>query len=340
MALTFTKAVRKQARLRLALTGPSGSGKTYSALLMASGIGGRIAVIDTERSSASLYSHLCEFDTLDLAPPYTPEAFIEAVTAAEKAGYTTLIIDSITHEWNGIGGCLELVDEIAKAKYKGNSWSAWNDITPRHRTFLDKLMQSPLHIIATMRSKTETAQVEENGRKRVAKLGMKSEQRDGTEYEFTIVLDLVHDGHYATASKDRTGLFSGDPKPIDIATGKRIVDWLNSGEPLKPEPPKQESDPGLITPKAGAMDRVKPDRIDMVNEYVMRLREAFMAEDGLSAAELTSEIQDADEKVAVWSQLDSAARSFIKKAMAEAAPKWTPTPEEAAAIAAKEKAEG
>ena len=222
--MKFTKATRKQAKLRLALTGPSGSGKTYSALLMASGMGGKIAVIDTERSSASLYSHLVEFDALDLAPPYTPERFIQAIEAAEEAGYDILVVDSITHEWSGVGGCLELVDEVARSKYKGNSWSAWNDITPRHRSFLDKMMASNLHIIATMRSKTDTAQVDEGGRKRVVKLGMKSEQRDGAEYEFTIVLDLVHDGHFATASKDRTGLFSGDPKPISAETGQRVAE--------------------------------------------------------------------------------------------------------------------
>lgn len=232
--MQFTKAVRKKARLRLALTGPSGSGKTYSALLLAKGIGGRIAVIDTEHDSASLYAGLPEmpeFETLNLAPPFTPERFTEAVAAAEAAGFEVLILDSITHEWNGSGGCLELVDEIARAKFKGNSWSAWNEVTPRHRDFLDALLRSPLHIIATMRSKTETAQTEENGRKKVVKLGMKSEQRDGFEYEMTVVLDLVHDGHYATATKDRTGLFTNaDPKPITEATGQALLQWLDDGE--------------------------------------------------------------------------------------------------------------
>lgn len=315
--MKFQKATRKQAKLRLALTGPSGSGKTYSALLMASGMGGKIAVIDTERSSASLYSHLVEFDALDLAPPYTPERFIQAIEAAEEAGYDILVVDSITHEWSGVGGCLELVDEVARSKYKGNSWSAWNDITPRHRSFLDKMMASNLHIIATMRSKTDTAQVDEGGRKRVVKLGMKSEQRDGAEYEFTIVLDLVHDGHFATASKDRTGLFAGDPKPISAETGQRVIDWLNSGEPLQPEAPKAES--GGITPTAGATDRIDPDRREMVSRYVDALRDACERQDGLAAAQLTSEIQDADEKTAVWSLLNSGERSFIKKALKEAA---------------------
>lgn len=227
--MKFEKAIRMKAKLRLALTGPSGSGKTHGALQIAKGIGGRIALIDTEAGSASLYSHMAEFDVLELEPPYAPERFIEAVKLAEQAGFHVLIIDSITHEWNGVGGCLELVDQIAKAKYRGNAWSAWAEITPRHRAFLDALMRSPLHVIATMRSKTETAQVEENGRKKVAKLGMKAEQRDGAEYEFTTVLDLVHEGHFAVASKDRTGLFGGDPAPIDEETGRRLLAWLEEG---------------------------------------------------------------------------------------------------------------
>lgn len=230
--MKFTKAARKKAKLRLAITGPSGAGKTYSALLIAKGIGGSIAVIDTEHESASLYADMPgmpEFDSLNLAPPYNPERFVEAIEAAEAAGYNVLIIDSLSHEWSGKGGCLELVDEIARAKYKGNSWSAWNDITPRHRQLLDALLRSQLHIIATMRSKTETAQTEENGRKKVVKLGMKAEQRDGSEYEFTTVLDLVHDGHFALASKDRTGLFNGDPKAVTEDTGRMLLNWLENG---------------------------------------------------------------------------------------------------------------
>lgn len=229
--MKFTKATRQKARLRLALTGPSGSGKTWGALLLAQGLGGKIAVIDTERESASLYSHLTDFDTLNLAAPFTPERYIEAIKAAEEAGYDTLIIDSITHEWSGVGGCLEEVDRIARAKYKGNSWSAWNDVTPRHRALLDAILHSPMHVIVTLRSKTETAQTEgPNGKKQVVKLGMKAEQRDGFEYEMTVVLDLIHDGHFAAATKDRTGLFSdSSPAPISVETGAALKEWLETG---------------------------------------------------------------------------------------------------------------
>lgn len=255
--MQFLKAMRKKAKLRLALTGPSGAGKTYGALQIAVGIGGKIALIDTEKGSASLYAHLAEFDVLELDPPYTPERFVEAVKAAEGAGYDILIIDSITHEWSGVGGCLELVDELSRARYKGNSWSAWNDITPRHRGFLDALLRSPMHIIATARSKTETAQTEENGRKKVVKLGMKAEQRDGVEYEFTTVLDIVHDGHYAIATKDRTGLFAdSDPKKITPDTGKTLLNWLESGEAVEP----------TQTPAAGMHDVAIADHLTAIND--------------------------------------------------------------------------
>ena len=127
----FHKAIRAKSKLRLAISGPSGSGKTYGALMVAKGLGGSIAFIDTERGSASLYSDLVDFDVAEINPPYTPERFIEAIKGAEKAGYNTIIIDSITHEWNGAGGCLTLVDQIAGAKFKGNTWSAWNVVTPK-----------------------------------------------------------------------------------------------------------------------------------------------------------------------------------------------------------------
>lgn len=239
--MKFEKATRKKARLRLALTGPSGSGKTMAALMIAKGLGGRVAVLDTEHGSASLYAEPItlangtqfdppEFDALELTAPYSPERYIEAIRAAAQAGYDTLIIDSTTHEWSGSGGCLEINDTVAAAKFRGNSWSAWNETTPRHRAFIDAMLQAPMHIIATGRSKTETAQTEENGRKKVVKLGMKTEQRDGFEYEFTAVLDLVHEGHYAIASKDRTGIFTGgDPKPISLETGQRLSAWLEHG---------------------------------------------------------------------------------------------------------------
>jgi hypothetical protein len=232
----FVKAVRKQAKLRLALTGPSGSGKTYSAILMAKGFGGKVAVIDTEHGSASLYCHLLDFDVMELTAPYSPERYIAAIQEAEKAGYDVLIIDSISHEWNGTGGMLQINEQVAQAKFRGNTWSAWSESDPRHRKFIDAMLQSNMHVIVTMRSKTETAQEkdERTGKTKIQQLGMKAEQRDGIIYEFTTVLDIVHNGHYATATKDRTGIFLGDPQVITPDTGRTLLAWLETGaEPTK-----------------------------------------------------------------------------------------------------------
>jgi hypothetical protein len=243
MTISIRKARRSATKLRILLTSPSGGGKTFGALLLAKGLGGRTVVIDTEEGSSDLYDELHEFDVIDLKPPFTPERYVEAISAAEAAGYEIIIVDSVTHCWSGKGGCLELVDDIAKAQFRGNTWSAFSVITPRWRAFVDAILRSSAHIICTGRSKTETAQVEDHGKKKVAKLGMKLEARDGLEYEFTTVLDLVHDGHYATVSKDRTGIFAGDPKPITVETGKRLAEWLAGAEPAPAPAPKPEPAP-------------------------------------------------------------------------------------------------
>ena len=229
MTMQIRKAKRSATKLRLLLAGPSGSGKTWGALQIAKGLGGSTVVIDTEEGSSDLYDHLHEFNVLDLRPPFSPERYIEAIAAAEAAGYEVIIIDSVTHAWSGAGGCLELLEDVAKAQFRGNTWSAFSVITPRWRAFVDKILRSPAHVICCGRSKTETAQVDDHGKKKVAKLGMKLEARDGLEFEFTCCLDIIHDGHYATVSKDRTGLFSGDPKPITPETGRRLAEWLAGG---------------------------------------------------------------------------------------------------------------
>jgi hypothetical protein len=245
------KARRSATKLRLLLTGPSGAGKTFGALLVAKGLGSqRTIVIDTEQGSSDLYDRLHDFDVIDVVPPFTPESYIEAIDAAEAAGADCIVIDSISHEWNGKGGCLELVDEIARAKFKGNTWSAWSELTPRHRAFIDRMLRSSAHIIATGRAKTETAQVDDHGRKKVVKLGMKLESRDGAEYEFTTVLDIVHDGHFAVASKDRTGIFGGDPKPIGVETGKAFAEWLAGGTPTVTPPSEKYLQAGDYIAKA------------------------------------------------------------------------------------------
>jgi len=229
--MALQRATRKQVKMRLNLSAPSGAGKTMSALLMAYGLIGdwsKIAVIDTENGSASLYSNLGEFNTIDLQAPFTPEAYIKALDECINAGMECIIIDSSSHEWSGKGGCIELNETLASAKYRGNTWSAWNETTPRHDAFVQKVLQSPVHIITCTRSKTET--VMDDATKKVKKVGMKDIQREGWEYEQTVSLNLDRDTHMATASKDRTGLFDkADPFVITAETGQKIKQWCEQG---------------------------------------------------------------------------------------------------------------
>lgn len=227
MSLILRKAQRKQARLRIGLSAPSGFGKTYSALLMAKGITqdwNKIAVIDTEHGSSELYAHLGEFNALPLEAPYSPERYIEAIRTCEEAGMEVIIIDSISHEWEGTGGCLEILEKL------GGKYQNWAQVTPRHQNFINAILQSKCHIITTVRRKQDYSMVQDGNKMKVEKAGLKEVTRDGFEYELTLNLELVNDKHLAKASKDRTGLFMDKPEAvITEQTGELLAQWANSG---------------------------------------------------------------------------------------------------------------
>lgn len=212
----------------MALQGPSGSGKTMSALLIAFGITNdwtQIAVIDTENNSADLYAHLGAFQTLSITPPFTPERYREALFVCLQAKMQVVIIDSISHEWEGIGGILDIHGNMV-----GNSFTNWTKVTPRHNAFVQDILQSPIHIIATIRSKQDYVLVEKNGKQVPEKVGLKGITREGLDYEFTLVFEL-NQKHYATASKDRTNLFMDQPEmKLTPEIGQRLLAWCNEGE--------------------------------------------------------------------------------------------------------------
>lgn len=233
----FQPAQRKQAKLRLALQGPSGSGKTFSALTIAQGVvgdEGKIALIDTEEGSASLYADKFNFDVAELRPlpanqqpgrkkEFHPANFVAMIKAAEEAGYDLIIIDSASHEWMGKGGVLEIHDTMP-----GNSWTNWLKCNPIHEEFLQSILRSKAHIILTLRSKTAHVQTEKNGKQVIEKLGLQSQMREGFEYELTSTLQMV--GEMACRDKDRTGLFQPDEwfKPT-VETGEMLREWLTKG---------------------------------------------------------------------------------------------------------------
>lgn len=231
MTIQFRKAQKSQSKIRLALIAPSGYGKTYSALRIAKGIGGKIAVIDTENGSGDLYSDVFEYDIVTMKPPYTAEKYIEMIKAAEQFGYNTIIIDSLSHAWAGEGGLLDQQGKIADSGRNG--FTAWRSITPKHNKLVETILSSKCHIISTMRAKTEyVVDKNDNGKSEIKKIGLSPVQRDGVEYEFTIVFD-IDKNHNVMASKDRTSLFDGKIVEASEKIGEQISKWL-SAENMKP----------------------------------------------------------------------------------------------------------
>ena len=231
--MNLTKALRHHAKMKMAIQGPSGSGKTMGALLIAHGLchqWGKIAVIDTENYSASLYAHLGEYQVLNISAPFTPEKYIEALKICTDAGIEVIIVDSISHEWEGSGGILDTHGNMT-----GNSFTNWSKLTRRHNAFVQAILQCPAHVIATMRSKQDYVLSERNGKKVPEKVGLKGVSREGIDYEFTLVFD-IDIKHNANATKDRTGIFMDKPEfKISSAIGEQIFSWCQQGTTISPE---------------------------------------------------------------------------------------------------------
>ena len=229
MVMQFKKAKKSQAKLRLCLVAPSGAGKTYTALSVASGLGDKIAVVDTEHASAALYADEFgkEYDTLQLTS-FEVENYIEAIELASREGYDVLIIDSLSHAWAGKGGILEFVDKAAKRS--GNNFAGWRDATPKHNQLVEAILAAPIHIICTLRSKVEHIVENVKGRTQVRKVGMQPIQRDGVEYEFTIVGDMTQE-HDLIITKTRAAFLADAVinKP-GRKLGEQLREWLDAGE--------------------------------------------------------------------------------------------------------------
>lgn len=230
----FSKATKFGTKVRCAIFGPSGSGKSFTALRMATGIGGKIAGICTERMSMRKYSDRFDFDVCDLTDR-SPDGYLAAIKQAR--GYNVLIIDTLSHEWQEM---LEENEATARTKFRGNTWSAWSETSSRQRDFMDELLGIPCHLIVTMRSKTEWQSVIDNGKVKPVRIGLTPEQGKGIEYEFDQLIELSQE-HTATIIKDRSGKYQD--RVIDLIDedfGRELVAWLADGEappaPIKTTP--------------------------------------------------------------------------------------------------------
>jgi predicted nucleotidyltransferase len=232
--------------MRLGLAATAGAGKTMGALLVAYGLTGdwgKVGLADTENGSGELYvGHtvpgtnivIGEYMYARIDAPFTVQKYMQAQAALEDAECAAIIIDSTSHAWAGAGGLLDKQGKIAAKS--GNSYTAWRDVTPEHNAFIEMMLQSPAHIIATMRSKTEyVLETNDKGKQVPRKIGMAPVQREGMDFEFTVVLD-IDQSHIASASKDRTSLFDGEYFKLSPDVGKKMLAWLNAGaEPCASE---------------------------------------------------------------------------------------------------------
>lgn len=225
--MEFKEASRRDVRMKMALAGKSGAGKTLSSLLIAKGLVSDVAnigVLQTEAGRAQCYlDKIGPFKVLEMEPPFSPSKYVEAIAAAESAGIKCLVIDSISDEWAGIGGALDI---HSKAAETANSFSAWRKVTPQHEAVFNKILSSPIHIICTVKKKTDYIMEEKNGKQVPKKVGLGDIQREGTEYRWMLQFDLDAEGNMAVASKDNTDLFMNKPAfRIGPETGKMIRDW-------------------------------------------------------------------------------------------------------------------
>ena len=262
--MAFVKAKKEKIWTKVLLGGSSGSGKTYSALRLATGLakkcGSGIAAIDTEAGRIRYYANEFDFSDMQLTEPFTPEKYIEAINEAVGSGFKVLIIDSISHDWNY---CVDIHD-----KMPGNSWTNWSKVTPRHDAFMEKILQAPIHIIATVRGKDEYVLEEKNGKQTPKKVGLGFKQRDGVEYNYTATFNIAQDTHIAEATKDNTHIFEGRYEVLTEKDGEALYDWANTGEDFAFNISKAQQDIiNLATELGGSKDPdVTKATIDILGE--------------------------------------------------------------------------
>lgn len=228
------EAALVQGKAKIAFVGPTGAGKTWTALITAHELGEKIIVIDTENRTSTKYAKNLPFpyQLIALSPPYSIDKYIKALQFASiKAD--VVIVDSLSHAWQGEGGALEEVEQTAK-QLQGNKFAGWGPVTQKQNRLISTILNYPVHIIATMRMKMEYAQMEDDkGKKKIQKLGMGIVQRDSFEYEFDIIAEMDVN-HFLRVTKTRCYELDDfhQDKP-DGTLGRTVKEWLSTGEAVK-----------------------------------------------------------------------------------------------------------
>lgn len=257
----FQKAQKSKSKLRLTIDGPAGAGKTYSSLQLATQLGKKVALIDTEHASASKYADIFSFDTANLTD-HSPLAYVEAIKAAGEAGYEVLIVDSLSHAWTA---SLEIVD-----REKDKFGSGWRKVTPMHQKLVEAILSYPGHIICTMRSKMAyESEKDANGRVTIRKVGMAPVMREGMEYEFDVVIDVSLEGNVNISKTRCSALTDKLFTRRDIPQVAKILNgWLNDGvtaaqKAATPEAPTFEQAKALVEQHLGGEEE-QPTTFDRI----------------------------------------------------------------------------
>lgn len=308
MTLQIKKATKRQAKLRMSLVGPSGAGKTFTALSVAKNLGTRVLVVDTENASASKYSDIFEFDVIEL-DSFAPANFIKAIEMAAANGYDVLVIDSLSHAWMGRDGVLEMHDRAQARQKTQNSYTAWKDVTPEHNRLIEAIVGARVHLIATMRSKTEhvISKDEKSGRTTVEKVGLAAVQRDGMEYEFDVVGELRHEENTLVITKTRCSQLAGG---VFKRAGRDVAEILSAW--LDGAPPVEEAANQAPAPQPAAQTSpVRKSQEALENDRLMKEIEDSLAAIGREEAAFNAWFQKEYQSAMDWKQSSIAVKTEL-----------------------------
>jgi len=271
----FKKAVRENIFVKVCTIAASGGGKSYGNLRMATGFAQalskktgeeeRVAYIGTEGSRDKYYASEFDYDLLQLKGDFSPETYYDALEEAIDGGYKVIIIDSITPEWVGKNGCLEI-----HSKIPGNSYTAWNKVTPRHNKFMDKILDSETHIFVTVKGKDKYVMEEVNGKQVIKKLNLGYQQRDDLEYLFSLSLNIEQDTHLFTAVKDNTHIFEDRNDIACEKDGAKLFEWSTNGD-IKAKlselaKSKQEGKDKIAQSEEAEVKKILADKVEKIKE--------------------------------------------------------------------------
>jgi hypothetical protein len=311
MGTGFKKAVRENIFVKVCTIAPSGGGKSFSTLRMAKGMSEelskitgeeqRVAYIGTEGSRDKYYANEFDYDLLQLKNDFSPEKYLDALEDALDSGYKVIIIDSISHEWVGKNGCLEIHSKMA-----GNSYTNWNKVTPRHNKLMDLILDCEAHVIVTVRGKDKYVMEEVNGKQVVSKLNLGYQQRDDIEYLFTLSLNIDKDSHLFTSLKDNTHLFENRNEVLTEKDGVKLLEWANNGD-IKAKISELEKSKEEAKIKIALNEEAEAKKIIEENEKKIKKQQSR-----LSLEELKAEIL-----VKCKSLADSGKRANVSKTLTD-----------------------